>query len=82
MNFKDIVVILTTNISSSTVLDGWNSYQIRMMKYGGNGSAASALRAPIGSSGADNNAHEKYSNRLAVAYKEKLNRRVRLDVER
>lgn len=66
----------------STVLDGWNPYQIRMMKYGGNSAAASALRVPVGSSGADNNAHEKYSNRLASEYKEKLNRRVRLDIER
>lgn len=59
----------------STVLDGWNSYQIRMMKYGGN-SSASALNV------GNKNAVEKYSNRLAVEYKEKLNRRVRLDVER
>ena len=53
-----------------------------MMKYGGNSAAASALRIPIGSSGADNNAHEKYANRLAVEYKEKLNKRVRMDIER
>lgn len=53
-----------------------------MMKYGGNAAAASALRVPVGSSGADNNAHEKYSTRMAVEYKEKLNRRVRLDIER
>ena len=53
-----------------------------MMKYGGNAGAAAALRVPIGSSGGDNNAVEKYSNRFAVEYKEKLNRRVRLDVER
>lgn len=53
-----------------------------MMKYGGNSAAASALRVPIGSSGGDNNAVEKYSNRLANEYKERLNRRVRLDVER
>jgi hypothetical protein len=63
-------------------LDGWNPYQIRMMKYGGNGAAASALNVPVGSAGGDNNAVEKYSNRLAVQYKEKLNRRVKLDVER
>lgn len=67
---------------SSTVLDGWNPYQIRMMKYGGNGAAASALRVPIGSSGGDNNAVEKYSNKYAEEYKLRLNRRVRLDVER
>lgn len=67
---------------SSTVLDGWNPYQIRMMKYGGNSSAATALRVPIGSSGGDNNAVEKYSNKLAVDYKSKLNRRVKLDIER
>ena len=64
------------------MLDGWNPYQIRMMKYGGNASAASALRVPIGSAGGDNNAVEKYSNRLAIEYKERLNRRVKLDVER
>ena len=52
------------------------------MKYGGNLSAATALRVPIGISGGDNNAVEKYSNRLAVEYKEKLNKRVRLDIER
>jgi hypothetical protein len=74
---------LPTQLSfSSTVLDGWNPYQIRMMKYGGNSSASSSLRVPIGSNGGDNNAVEKYSNRLAVEYKEKLNRRVRLDIER
>jgi hypothetical protein len=52
------------------------------MKYGGNSSASSSLRVPIGSNGGDNNAVEKYSNRFAVEYKEKLNRRVRLDIER
>lgn len=46
-----------------------------MMKYGGNSSAA-ALNV------GNKNAVEKYSNRLAVEYKEKLNRRVRLDAER
>ena len=45
------------------------------MKYGGNSSAASLN---IG----DLNPVEKYSNRVAVEYKERLNRRVRLDVER
>ncbi len=63
----------------STNLDGWNGYQIRMMKFGGNKHAAEAMKVPVGS-GVNDNAHEKYSNRLATEYKQRLTRLVQQDM--
>lgn len=63
----------------STVLDGWNDYQIRMMKFGGNGHASAGIRVPVGSGIDGSGAAEKYSTRLAKEYKERLMRRVQQD---
>lgn len=50
-----------------------------MMKFGGNKHAAEAMKVPVGS-GVNDNAHEKYSNRLATEYKQRLTRLVQQDM--
>ena len=56
-------------VCSSTNLDGWNDYQIRMMKNGGNKAASLGLKVPIGSG---TGSKEKYSTRQAQEYKQRL----------
>jgi len=63
----------------STVLDGWNDFQLRMMKFGGNGRASAGIRVPVGSGIDASGAAEKYSTRLSKEYKERLMRRVQQD---
>lgn len=68
-------------LSSSTNLDGWNDYQIRMMKNSGNKAASTALKVPIGAgTGGSASAKEKYSSRLAVEYKQRLQKIVEQEI--
>ncbi len=54
---------------SSTNLDGWNDFQIRMMKNSGNKTASGGLKVAIG---AGTGSKEKYSTRQAQDYKQRL----------
>ncbi len=69
--------LFTFTLISSTNLDGWNDYQIRMMKNSGNKTASNGLKVAIG---AGSGSKEKFSTRAAQDYKQRLKAIVELEI--